>query len=96
MTAATFHLVLKQTKRHPYLSASIHQRRPSVGPGEVSMQLDVDVPDALFKRPTLRASVKVPNGAAPPVIDSLVQDNIAEVLSKQLGIAVHVYCDEEP
>jgi hypothetical protein len=95
MASANFYLVLRKSQRHPYLAAKIHTGLPKLGAGEVCMQLGISVPDALFKRPQLRASVSIPDNVAPPVIDADVQDNIARVLSEQLGIAVHVTAEGE-
>lgn len=95
MASANFYLVLRQSSKHQYLYAKIGTRPPKLGPGEVSMQLAISVPDSLFKRPQLRASVSIPDNAAPPVISADVRDNIARVLSDQLGITVHVTAEAE-
>ncbi len=87
---ATFYLALSESQRHPYLSARIATKRPSLKAGEVLLELNVSVPRALFKRPSLSASIKVPDNMPSPVITTEVQDGIAAVLSQQLGMRVTV------
>lgn len=93
--AATFYLALSESQRHPYLSARIATRRPSLKAGEVLLELNVSVPRGLFKRPALSASVAIPDNMPAPVITTEVQDGIAAALSEQLGMRVHVTAEQE-
>lgn len=87
---ATFYLALSQSQRWPYLSARVTAKAPSLGPGEIAMELSVSVPAALFRRPTLSASISIPDNLPEPVISAEVQDRIAATLSDQLGVQVHL------
>lgn len=88
----TFYLVVKQKSRDGYaLSARLAQRLPSLTSGEVAIKLDVAVPEVLFSRPTLQASITVPAGATiGKVIDATVLDNVREVLQQQTGLDITI------
>lgn len=90
MHKATFYLALSESQRWPYLSARISNRRPALRAGEIAMELTVQVPKALFKRPTLRAEIEIPGDIPEPVITAEVKDGIAATLSEQLGLPVRI------
>lgn len=90
-----FYLVLSAAS-HGYkkLNARLAVRKPRLQRGEVAIELNVSVPDTLFDRPILKASVEVPEAAAAQsVITADVMQNIGETLSRQLGIRVEVTAD---
>ena len=81
----TFYLALSR-KGLWSLSGRISQRLPALKSGEVALALTVKLPETLFRKPSLRASVEVPESSvSTPVIDSVVLDNIKEVIAQQLG-----------
>jgi hypothetical protein len=100
MLETTFFLCLRPASRGwKDLAARLTTRAPSLAVGEVCVELKVRVPKALFQRPALRAQIQVSDGAAPPVIDAQVQDNIVQALEAQLGVRVQLEvsapeCDE--
>ena len=74
-------IVGKQRHRKPTARLSI--KAPSMESHEVAVKLSLDLPDALFTKPQLQASFKVPEEAvSPPVIESHVIDNIKASISK--------------
>lgn len=87
---ATFYLALSRSQRWPYLSARLTQKQPALRPGEIAMELNVSVPAALFRRPTLSASISIPDNLPDPCISAEVQDGIAATLSEQLGVPVRI------
>lgn len=87
---ATFYLALSESSRWPNLSARLTQKRPALRSGEIAMELNVSVPAALFRRPTLSASISIPDNLPEPSISAEVQDGIAAALSEQLGVQVHL------
>lgn len=90
MLEQTFHLALSRNGNWR-LSGRMSRGLPSLKPGEVAMALTIRLPDALFKKPSLRATVDVPSTCvSAPVIDSKVVDNIREVVSQQLGIEMTI------
>jgi hypothetical protein len=73
------------------LSARLASRIPALKSDEIAIKLCIDVPDALFKRPQLQASITIPESAVTPtVVNAEVLDNIREVLSQQTGLDVTV------
>jgi hypothetical protein len=64
--------------------------KPRCDPHEVAIWLQVDLPEALFKRPNLQARIRVPEAQAPFVITPEVQQNIAQVVQEQLGITMQI------
>ena len=88
---ADFYLVCRVVERgYAKLGARLATRRPSLGAGEACMRLTVSLPCALFERPALQARITVPEGSAPAAISAEVKANIADELSKQLGMRVEV------
>lgn len=58
---------------------------------EVAVRLEIVIPDALFKRPLLRASLTIPNSAVPnTIIDANVADNVAELIKQATGLEMTV------
>ena len=70
--------------------------RPSTAADEISVKLDLDIPDSLFIKPSLEARISVPKGGERgPVITTDVADNIAELIRQQTGLTVHLSVDED-
>lgn len=91
----TFYLVLSRKERGWGLAARLTARTPKLARNEVAMQLDVEVPRALFDKPVLRAKVGVPASAAVgSVITAEVADNVAELLQAQLGLRIEIAVPE--
>ena len=67
-------------------------KKPSrLAKNEIAIKINLSVPDALFERPELQASIVIPDSAVNrPVIDAEVCDNLAQTLSDQLGLVVRV------
>lgn len=85
-------MIVRKDSRYPYdLKARLANKLPALAVGEVPIKVDVSVPDALFKRPQLQASITVPESSvSSPVIDAVVLDNIQQVLQQQTGMDVKV------
>lgn len=90
MLSDTFYLAISQSKRYGKLNARLTQKQPALRAGEIAMELTVQVPKALFKRPTLRAEIEIPGDIPEPVITAEVKDGIAATLSEQLGLPVRI------
>ncbi len=53
----------------------------------VPLKLELNLPDALFSRPQLQATIKIDESSvSAPVIDAQVLDNIKQELQKQIGV----------
>jgi hypothetical protein len=83
-----FYLVIRR-KNYNSLSGRISTRTPDLEAGEVAIKLNVEVPETLFKKPQLQATVVIPQSSvSPPVIDATVLDNVKEILEQQTGLAI--------
>lgn len=72
------------------------KKKPSTASDEIAVCLDIEIPDNLFIKPTLHASVSVPDG--PPhggIITADVADNIAAIIHQQTGFSVSVTAPQE-
>lgn len=66
-------------------------RRPKqIADFEVPIFVSLELPNGLFFRPALRATIVVPEAAAPLTIDAAVQENIARAIQQQLGVKVYI------
>jgi hypothetical protein len=55
------------------------------------MKLAITVPDALFRRPQLEASITVPaDQVSRPTIDAQVLDNIREQMRQAIGVDMRI------
>lgn len=69
----------------------LSHKAPALAANEIAIRFDLDLPDELFTKPTLRASIKVPKEAVSrPMIDAVVLDNIRQVLEQQLGAKIEL------
>lgn len=64
---------------------------PALESHEVAVQLNLEVPEELFRKPRLEASITIPaEGITPPPINAEVIDNIREIISKEIGVDLSV------
>lgn len=89
-------------KIKPYLvinsrgTVKVTKTPPALGYDEVCLQLNLELPDALFSKPRLEAKIVVPESAAvPAVVDSKTIDNLTEAIQKHTGIEVRLWVEEE-
>lgn len=72
-------------------SARITTQPPNLKRNEIAVLLNLDIPDALFEKPQLQASITIPDDAVTqPIIDASVVDNIEVVLQQELGVDLSV------
>lgn len=96
---ASFWLVVEAVKKYGRLhlgAVTTRKTKPATRSNEVAVRVHLEIPDTLFERPTLEARVVVPESDVPgPVVTAEVADNIAEALSEQLGLRVHISSGDE-
>ena len=72
-------------------SARLSCGKPNIGWDEVSVLLDVNLPDALFQRPRLEAKINIPEeAAAREVITSDVVENVKEAIETATGLTFSI------
>jgi len=76
-------------------AVSAYKSRPETKVNEIALKVTLDLPDAIFATPQYEAKISVPEGSTNPVVNADVADNIADILSEQLGISVHVTTQSE-
>lgn len=97
---AQFYLIIQGFKRRNYDSPElgtvmVRKNKPNVGRDEVAVFMDLDIPDALFDKPTLEVKAEIPEAAGiGPKITTEVTDNIAEIIREQTGLNVHISAGE--
>lgn len=93
-----FHLVLSRKKQgYPRLAARLTTRAPKCAAGEIPMLITVQVPRALFERPTLQATVTLPpEQKLSEKITASVADNLSRTLTERLGVGVKVTAEPPP
>ena len=74
----------------------VSKSKPDTSANQVAIQLDLDIPDAIFEKPQFVATIKVPKeSVSMPIVNADIETNIAHILKQQLGIEVHVTATEE-
>ncbi len=65
----------------------VSKGRPRIDIDEVSVNLVVSLPDGLFTKPRLEATITVPDEAAvPDVVNAIVADNTALAIEQATGL----------
>jgi hypothetical protein len=55
------------------------------------MKLKIEVPASLFLKPSLEASISIPDDAVSPVIiNPEVQDNIKDIIKRNTGLDLNI------
>ncbi len=95
------YLVISATKRNKWSSFNpkikIMERVPTLKGNEVSLRLKLELPDAMFERPQLEATMSVPIDAVPEIkITSDVTDNIEKIIKETIGLTMNVSVIEQP
>lgn len=74
----------------------LSKNRPSLAVDEVSIRLNVDLPDALFTKPRLEASVTIPEEASTPeLLSATVVENVREAVESVTGLKFAVTVVQE-
>lgn len=77
-------------------TVSAFKTKPSIRGSEIALKVVLELPDAIFEIPQYEAKISVPDSIIPgSVVNAEVADNIAAVLSQQLGINVHVSAEDQ-
>ncbi len=85
------YLVIGKRKEHWKTSARLAVKSPSLKSHEIAIALRINIPNELFSKPQLQASIVIPeDSVSAPVIDAQVIDNLQEVVSKQLGVDLSI------
>lgn len=73
------------------LHARMVEKTPKLKGNEVALRLQMNLPEALFKRPTLIAKMTIPDEVVPQVdISPEVTANIEEIIKNSTGLTMSV------
>lgn len=73
------------------LYARMVEKTPKLKGNEIALRLSIDLPKALFERPTLVAKMTIPDEAVPEVnISPDVTANIEEIIKQSTGLTMSV------
>lgn len=93
--STSFYLVVKAAvdergycRSRPTFRAA--KNKPRTAADEIAVAVSLNIPASLFRRPQLQAVITVPDDQAPAKISADVQDNIAQAIRDQLGLAVTI------
>lgn len=68
-------------------SARLTKSKPSLRWDEISILLELNIPDALFDRPRLEAKIDIPKEAVgPDLININVIENVKEAIEQAVGL----------
>lgn len=72
-------------------SCRLTKGKPALDWNEVTILLDIELPNALFDKPRLEAKITVPDEAAVSgVIESVVAENVQEAIEQATGLTFSV------
>lgn len=72
-------------------SMRVMKTKPGLGWNEISIAINLELPDALFKKPSLHAEIKIPDSAASPSeVTAEITDNIKAAIEQAAGMEVRL------
>lgn len=85
----TLYLCVKKSENRLDPSFRVTKTRPGLDHNEIAVKINLELPDALFTKPTLEAKVVVSEKAvSQPVIEADVIDNVEQIIKDQTGFNV--------
>ena len=89
-------IAVEKSPRYPYYNIRVHKDRVTVKPTEVAFKLNLELPEVLFTRPTLEASIIIPEKSVnPPVITAETVNNIQDAIKQSQGIDLRIWVEEK-
>ena len=80
-------------------AARLTNLKPCLSANEVSVKLEVNLPDALFQKPRLEAKIDIPEEAVgPSVLDANVVENVKDAVKQATGLdfSISIIKEEKP
>ena len=85
----TLYLCVKKSEHRFDPSFRVTKTRPGLDHNEIAVKINLELPDALFTKPTLEAKVVVSEKAvSQPIIEADVIDNVEQIIKDQTGFTV--------
>lgn len=67
---------------------------PALKPNEIKVALNLKIPKAIFKKPSLEATLEIPEGAGMGVITPKIQQQIKDAVYQSVGMELSVRVKE--
>lgn len=68
--------------------------KPEVPRDSFAVKIIMDIPDSVFEKPSLEVGIKIPEPNSNLKITPSMIDGIQQAIQSQVGLNVHVSCDE--
>lgn len=82
------YIVIKKTSKWRY-SSRMTKGSPALASNEVAIKVALEIPDAVFDKPSLEAKIVIPKEAvSKPVIEAQVIDNVEQIIKQNTGFEV--------
>lgn len=82
------YIVIKKRGAYRY-SSRMTKGTPALDRNEIAVKVSLEIPDAIFNRPALTATIKVPEDAVgKPEIEAEVIDNVQDLIKQNTGFDV--------
>lgn len=95
ITGGGWLIVRKKERPYRELGLRLSLKKPRLDPGEVAIKLDVELPNSLFEKPTLKASIQIDERKVTArEVSAEVIDNIEQVVMEQCGINLTISSEE--
>lgn len=77
-------------------SVRVTKNKPALDFSEIAIHLNINVPDSLFKKPQLSATIDIQESQiTPQVITAEIADNIRDLVQQNLGIELKIVQPED-
>lgn len=97
MQISKYLIISAKRRKYGGFSPSVRlcERDPKLLGNEIAVRIELDIPDALFKRPILDARMKIPNEAVPKtVITPQITDNLEKIIKEATGLNMAITVTE--
>lgn len=86
-----FYLYVRKGTKYGYPEPIIRvtKTKGNMASDEICIEMNLDIPDALFKRPSLTANITIPDSVVPEEIKAQTMDNIKEALSQAVDLKIN-------
>lgn len=76
---------------------TLREREPKTQANEVTIRLEMNIPNQFFTRPTIKAELKIPESAVPVVsITPVMATNLERIIKENLGLNMVVSIIDAP
>lgn len=72
-----------------YKGSDVYVNKPSLNANQIAVGIELNIPDALFNRPSFTLKLDVPEPSTEgPVVDANTSQELAQMIQEQIGVKV--------